>query len=148
MVKSTTVADDLTQDILVRAWEKRGSFDNRSSISTWLFAITFNLCIDHLRKNKRLKFDDWSAELDIPDVYDESEIEEVFELRQEKLTLLLEMLRPEDKAIILLKYMEEYDLHSIGAILGIKGESAVKMRLSRARLRLLALYNKFLPIFD
>lgn len=144
MTKSKDIAEDLRQDIMLKMIDKLGSFKGLSSFSTWLYSITYNHCIEHLRKYKRVRFDDLKDLLEIPEEVADEEIEEVFELRLERINFLLELLKPEDKAILLMKYHEGFDLKRIMEVTGIAGMSAAKMRLNRAKTRLIALYNKFL----
>jgi RNA polymerase sigma factor (sigma-70 family) len=143
MTKSNSVSDDLLQDIMLKVMEKLNLFEGRSSFSTWLYAITYNHCIEYLRQNKRIKYEDWAESIEIPEEISEADIENVLELKSERLQLLLEMLKPEDKALILLKYKEDFDLKKIMYILSFSGESATKMRLNRAKKRLVAFYNQF-----
>ena len=74
----------------------------------------------------------------------DEEVQEVFQLRLDRINFLLELLKPEDKAILLMKYQEGFDLNRIMEVSEIAGLSAAKMRLNRAKNRLVALYNKFL----
>jgi RNA polymerase sigma-70 factor (ECF subfamily) len=46
-------ADDLTQDIFVRAYQSLGSFKGESAFSTWIFRIAVNASLNKVRKNKR-----------------------------------------------------------------------------------------------
>lgn len=43
-------AQELTQDVFVRAWQKLGTFEGKSAFSTWLHRLTVNLVLMHLRK--------------------------------------------------------------------------------------------------
>ena len=45
-------AEDLAQEALLRAWQKRGSFDGRAEIRTWIFAIARNHWLDRLRRKR------------------------------------------------------------------------------------------------
>ncbi len=45
--------DDLTQEVFIVAFKKRGEFEGRSSLQTWLYAIARNLCFRYLRGQKR-----------------------------------------------------------------------------------------------
>jgi RNA polymerase sigma-70 factor (ECF subfamily) len=45
-------ADDLTQDVFLKAWRKIDSFDSRSSMKTWLYAIARTTVLDALRRRK------------------------------------------------------------------------------------------------
>jgi len=52
-VGNRETAEDLVQDVLVAAWEKRSGFDGRSKLSTWLFGILKFKILDHYRVQKR-----------------------------------------------------------------------------------------------
>lgn len=143
MVKRKSVADDLVQDVMVKAMTKMPTFQKKSSFSTWLYSITYNHCIEYLKRHRRVQFQDWEETLDIPEEAADDDVREVLDLKSSRLTLLLEMLVPQDKALILLKYQEGFDLKKIMYILSLDGESATKMRISRAKKRLLALYSQF-----
>ncbi len=47
-------ADDVVQDALVRLWNKAGAWDAKAgaSVSTWIYRITYNIAIDHKRRQK------------------------------------------------------------------------------------------------
>ncbi len=48
-------AEEITQDVFVGAYNKAHTFKGESQVSTWLYRITTNKCIDHLRSKKRKK---------------------------------------------------------------------------------------------
>ncbi len=49
MVQDHHVAEDLTQEVFVTVYKSLISFNEKSSLSTWIYRITVNKCIDHLR---------------------------------------------------------------------------------------------------
>ena len=53
MVGNQTDAEDLTQDVFVKVYKKIDKFRGASSLSTWIYRITMNTCLDFLRKRKR-----------------------------------------------------------------------------------------------
>jgi RNA polymerase sigma-70 factor (ECF subfamily) len=46
-------ADDAVQETFVRAWRAIDRFDGRSQLSTWLYRVCVNVCLNHLRRRKR-----------------------------------------------------------------------------------------------
>ena len=116
------------------------SFQERSSFSSWLYAITYNHCIDYLREKKKLHYPSWSEKHQIPEIIDESGEQEE-EINFDKLQVILEEIHPEEKAILLMKYREELSMKEIGNALRIS-EDAAKMRLKRARTRVKYLYYR------
>ncbi|PID58265.1 RNA polymerase subunit sigma-70 [candidate division KSB3 bacterium] len=52
MVRNHEDASDIAQDVFLKAYEVLGSFQKKSSFHTWLYRITANFCINHLRRNK------------------------------------------------------------------------------------------------
>ena len=51
MVRNAQLAEDLTQDVFVKAFRALPSYDHRRKFSSWLFKIAHNATIDHLRKS-------------------------------------------------------------------------------------------------
>lgn len=142
-VKDDDTAEDLCQEILIKVFLKLKDFRGEARFSTWLFAIVHNTCMDYLRKNKKSqilkviteKMADEVAEL----IEGVDEISE--ELSVQILEQLLEVISPEEKMLLLLKYKEKHSIKDIQESLGLS-ESAVKMRLKRARTHINDLYQK------
>ncbi len=140
-VKDRNVAEDLMQEIFIKVFMQISKFREEAKFSAWLYTIIHNTCIDHLRKTKinihKLITEELVDELiDVVD-YDEELPEE---LSIEILETLLDQLTPEGKLIILLKYKEKHPIRDIQETMGLS-ESAVKMRLKRAKELLNTLYD-------
>lgn len=55
IVQNTSDAEDITQDVFIRLYEKVGSFKGDSSLSTWLYRITIRQSLDHEKKKRRAR---------------------------------------------------------------------------------------------
>jgi RNA polymerase sigma-70 factor (ECF subfamily) len=139
-IKNRGQAEDFAADILSRAYEKLPGFRENASFSSWLYAITYNYSIDYLRLQKKLHYPNWNREHEIPDIVDESE-PDLQNASYEKLMKIMEMIHPEEKVLLLMKYQDNLSGKQIAATLRIS-EDAVKMRLKRARTRVIHLYRK------
>ncbi|WP_339734172.1 RNA polymerase sigma factor [uncultured Sunxiuqinia sp.] len=138
-IKDRNQANDFANDILSKAYEKLPGFKGNASFSSWLYAIAYNYCIDYLRLKKKMHYPNWNNQNELPDIIDESETD-LQEMTYENLMKILEMIHPEEKALLLMKYMDGLSGKQIAQTLRIS-EDAVKMRLKRARTRVIYLYN-------
>ena len=66
--------------------------------------------------------------------------QELFSLKASKLDQALDLIDPEDKAILLLKYQDDVSVKDLGTYFNA-GESAIKMRLKRAKIKVLEAHN-------
>jgi RNA polymerase sigma-70 factor (ECF subfamily) len=57
MVRHEDEAVDLSQEAWVKGWQRLKQFQREASFLTWMTRIVINLCLDHLRKQKRLRTD-------------------------------------------------------------------------------------------
>lgn len=139
-IKNRDLSVELATDIMARAFEKLDTFKGNSSFSTWLYAITYNNCIDYLREKKKLHYPEWNRKQELPDISEAEEVDESDKISYEFLVELMEKLHAEEKALLLMKYQDDMSLKQISGSMRIT-ESAVKMRLKRAKTRLLYLYK-------
>lgn len=139
-VKNKQVAVELAEDVFSKVFEKLPSFKQVSSFSSWLYSVTYNHCIDYLREKKKLHYPSWNKENELPEIIDE--IEDISEaINYENLMIIMESIHPEEKALLMMKYKDDLSMKQIGEALRIS-EDAAKMRLKRARARVLYLYTQ------
>lgn len=138
LLKNATLAEEFANDVLSKAFEKLDSFKGKSSFSSWLFSITYNMVIDYLRKKKQLHYPNWNRENDLPEIIDESDAD-LQEISYDNLLQVFEKIHPEEKVLLMMKYQDLLSLKEIANALSIS-EDAVKMRLKRARARVVYLY--------
>lgn len=144
MTRDKQLAADLTHDIFLKAFIGLPKFDHRSRFGTWLYSIAYNYCLDQLRKTQRHRSDELDDSRLAPDAPEDRYEAQLLELRAEALDAVLQAMLPEDRALLLMKYQDELSVKEMAEMRGL-GESAVKMRLLRARERALALYHQLFP---
>ncbi|MGH9492635.1 MAG: RNA polymerase sigma factor [Terriglobales bacterium] len=140
MLGDPEAADTLTQECFLRAWRKRSSFRGEAAVGTWLLCIAVNLARDHLR-NRRLAF--WrrlfAASKEGPRAEAEqlpglqSSPEQALVARQELqgVWAAVEELPAQQKAVFLLRFVEEMSLEEIAQALELRS-GTVKSHLFRA----------------
>jgi RNA polymerase sigma-70 factor (ECF subfamily) len=138
-LKNKNQSDEFANDILSKAYEKLNSFKGKAHFSSWLYSISYNTIIDYLRKKKQLHYPNWNQENELPEIIDETDTE-MNELSYDKLMEVFEKIHPEEKALLLMKYQDLLSLREIAATLSVS-EDAAKMRLKRARARVVYLYH-------
>jgi RNA polymerase sigma-70 factor (ECF subfamily) len=146
-------AEDLAQDALLRAVKALPGFRGDSLHTTWAYRITVNAWKNRVRSEKRRKF--WSTvtlglisskdgEEEVRDVKaDEPALDAGLEKAERTSSVqkaLLE-LDEDDRAIVLLREIEEKSYEEIGEMLGL-AQGTVKSRLFRARAKLKTLLEK------
>ena len=141
-VKTRDEAEDLSQDILIKLYLQLQTFKKDSKFTTWLHAIIHNQCIDYLRRNRKNLHEQITDKLS-EEVGELIDFDEALpeDLTEEILNELLEQISPEGKLILLLKYKEKKSVKEIQTALNIN-ESAVKMRLKRAKEKINKLYRE------
>jgi len=139
-LKDAKLSEEFANDVLTKAYEKIKGFKGTSSFSSWLYSITYNYCIDYLRAKKKLHYPEWNSNNEIPEIIDESETD-FEEASYENLLTIFELIHPEEKVLLLMKYQDNLPIKQIAKTLRIS-EDAVKMRLKRARSRVIYMYNQ------
>ncbi|WP_298481331.1 RNA polymerase sigma factor [uncultured Maribacter sp.] len=140
--KSQDEANDLTQDVFLMLFVKLSTFKGKSKFSTWLYSFTYNFCVNYVNRDKGRKISDNASDINeneniIPvEVTDES----LYDLQVAKLKKAMELIDPEDKSLLLLKYQDGVSIKELEGLLNI-GSSAVKMRLKRAKAKIIEIYN-------
>lgn len=140
-VLSIDEAKDLTQDVFLHVFIKLKSFKSNSKFSTWLYSVTYNFCVNYLNRDKERQMSQYSTQIE--ENYDlaiEVNDTKLFQMKSDKLEKALLQISPEDKMILQMKYQDDTSIKELQEYLEIS-ESAVKMRLSRAKEKIEAAYN-------
>lgn len=136
MTRDESSAEDLAQEVFVKAFFGLRSFEGRSSFRHWLQRIKVHHCLNHIKKHegkRQVSIDDDVADeavqLHVPPAADK-----MFEAMEDRrrIETILESLPATLRIPLILREMDELSYEEIASELGI-GLSAVKMRTKRAR---------------
>lgn len=144
IVRNQQDAQEISQDAFVKAFKALNQFKEKSSFSTWLYRISYNTAISHIKK-KRLEthsLEDKHENMSFTktnDAYHQLMRDD----RKKYLTKALDKLTAEERSIVHLYYYEEKDMHEIGNIMQLTHVN-VRVKLTRTRGKLLSHLNQLL----
>ena len=134
--------EDVVQEVFLSAYESWGRYRGDGSVRSWLGAIAVNKCRRyHRRTAVRLKFLKRTKEEAAERYGDGPEIGLMDRERLEQVQKAMTKLRPRDREVLVLRYLEEMDISRIAEILAAPA-NVVNVRLTRARQRLRAQIEK------
>jgi RNA polymerase sigma-70 factor (ECF subfamily) len=145
--------EDVAQQVFIKAYFSLGRFDLRSAFGTWLYKIAVNECWDYLRKKRvrRLVYEADLSEEQVRQLDATPDHAGVVEKprqdagrraeQRELLERLLGELGERDRLMLVLKEVEGFSVEEIGELMDLN-VNTVKVRLFRARGRLVEIYHK------
>ncbi|MCY7359013.1 MAG: sigma-70 family RNA polymerase sigma factor [Rudanella sp.] len=135
--KDSARAEDFTHDIFMKLIIKLGGFKEQAKFATWLYSVTYNYCTDHTRTRRSNEF--LTEDIDrVPDYSDNNDAE-IAEMQSVGLRNALEQLNADEKSLLMMKYQDDFSIRDIADMTKVT-ESAVKMRLKRAKDKLRKYY--------
>jgi len=141
MVKPQEDAEEVAQDTFLKAFKSIKQFKGNSKFSTWLYKIAYFTAINHLRKNKML-----TAQIDMSSFEndDRTAIENLNKNDQKHyISLALDHLKPVERNLITLFYLDEFSNRDIEKITGLT-QSNIKVSLMRSRKKMYGIMKKML----
>lgn len=131
-----TQAQDLAQETFIRVWQQLPTFQGKAQVSTWLYRIAVNTCLNHLRQTKRRPAEpllpQHEAQLpDAPDTHDEA---------VQQLYRCISQLAETDRLIISL-VLDEQPYAEIAQIVGVS-EGNLRVKIHRIKQQLTSLYQR------
>jgi len=142
MINNREDALDLTQEIFLKMYQNIGKFIYKSTFSTWLYRLAVNVCIDELRKRKKIN------EMPLPDsfsqTYADRDTPEDCAISNEEEHLIWEAigsLKEKERAILILRDVEGLSYNEIASVLKCS-VGRVKSRIHEARVKLKAALEK------
>ena len=125
--------EDYYQEVLIQIWRSLPKFRGESKVTTWIYRISLNTCISHVRKNTKGNINKVSL-IDVNlwenDIEKKQQVDEMYSL--------INKLNKLEKAVILL-WLEDRDYEEIASVVGItKANVAVKINRIKEKLRKLS----------
>lgn len=145
MLKNREEAEEVAQDTFIKVFKSLDKFKGDSKFSTWIYKVTYNTCLDRIKKNKKYLNDVAIGEFTFNKL---DSIDNALEnmIKEEKHTLIKNCINklPEDSsALLTLFYFEELSLDEISKIINIEANT-VKVKLFRARKKLAVILEQYL----
>ncbi|MBE6344012.1 MAG: RNA polymerase sigma factor [Bacteroidales bacterium] len=125
--------EDYYQEVLIQIWRSLPKFRGESKVTTWIYRISLNTCISHVRKNTKGNINKVPL-IDVNlwenDIEKKQQVDEMYSL--------INKLNKLEKAVILL-WLEDRDYEEIASVVGItKANVAVKINRIKEKLRKLS----------
>ncbi len=130
-VSDKAEAEDITQQVFVRAWENVNTFTFQGfPFSSWLYRIAHNAVIDSYRTKKNVIAIELVSELDVSYVTDHTE---TLDTKQEmaRIVSALKKLKPDEQSILVMRFIDELSNKEVAHALG-KTEGSVRVIQHRA----------------
>ncbi len=132
---------DLLQDIHLQLWRSFGHFDGRCSLRTWVYRVAHNVATGHVVRQRRIRKTLATIE-EIEAMPSNDQSERVVSEKQalERLSMLIQLLKPLDRQIII-SYLEGMDANSTAEITGLSAAN-VAMKVHRIKTMLKRWFNE------
>lgn len=133
-VKDKGRAEEIVQDVFIKAYQKMEQFRGESTIKTWLYRITINRCRDELRSSsfRRIFLSNEGIEVSVPFNGPTPDTTLIEKEREKELGSVILNLPVKFREVIILFYYQDKSIVEISNLLKIT-QNTVKTRLFRAR---------------
>jgi RNA polymerase sigma-70 factor (ECF subfamily) len=134
-------AIELTRTFFVVLFSEIHLFKGPYDFSIWLYERAYRLCVNYLNTISELKKD--SELINEPDDYLRIEVSDaiLFRMKSKKLKKAISLIRPEDRAILILRYQDDVSFSDLALLLRLDNNSG-KDSLTKAKASLVQAYNK------
>ena len=137
MLKNREEAEEVSQDSFIKVYKSLHKFKGDSKFSTWIYKLTYNSCLDRIKKNKKhyndVAIDEFTEHQvkTIDNALDRLENKE----REQAIQDCIAMLPNDDSFLLTLYYFEDQSLDEISKVLELAPNN-VKVKLFRSRKKL------------
>jgi len=133
MLGSKEDAEDVVQEAFIRLWRSADSFLGKSKLLTYFYPIVSNLCLDRLKANSRVGFDEFDEGIHL--VIDELDFDQNELIDSGAIGKALDTLSAKQRMAIMMWAYQDQTAQQIGVTLGMN-KNSVDQLLYRAKLKL------------
>jgi RNA polymerase sigma-70 factor (ECF subfamily) len=145
MIRNREEAEEVAQDTFIKVFKSLDKFKGDSKFSTWIYKVTYNTCLDRIKKNRK-HLNDVAIDEFIFNKLDTIDNALDNMINEEKRVLIKRCINklPEDSsALLTLFYFEDLSLVEISKIINSEANT-VKVKLFRARKKLAVILEQYL----
>ncbi len=141
-VKDTELAEDIFQEVFIKIIDtlRKGKYNHEGKFLQWAMRISYNMCVDHFRRNKRRPKVSPTETFDIFDVLqttdDNAEQSIIRSQTHDKVRRLVDMLPPEQREVVILRHYAEMSFKEIAKLTRVSINTALgRMRYALINIR-------------
>jgi RNA polymerase sigma-70 factor (ECF subfamily) len=133
LLKNKEDAEDIYQEVFVKAWKNLSSFEFKSDFYTWLYRITANTCFSYRSGRHRHHLENISLEEGFHDAFVEETADRTE--KQQHIIDAVDELPPKQRTVFVMRYYQGHKIRDIATLLGLS-TGTIKRYLHRATLKL------------
>ncbi|PZD96614.1 hypothetical protein DNH61_07415 [Paenibacillus sambharensis] len=124
-------AEDVVQEVFIRAYEHLDSYEEKGQFTGWLFTIAHRLCLNKIKYRSR-----WFAVINKAAEQERNATTNIeLDVHEDETLILLNCLKPALKSVVILKVLNGMSYEEISAVTGVKAQS-LRKQFERARKQL------------
>lgn len=153
IVRNQNEVEDIAQEVFIKVFKNINKFEEKSSLYTWIYRITVNMCIDTIKKRKSVVYIDEKLETGDGEIERQFEsdqkTDEIYEKKELKdiIKKCIEELPEKQRMMIILRDIKGFSYEEISSFTKTN-IGTVKSQINRARLKLKELLEKKGTIVD
>ncbi len=153
IVRNQNEVEDIAQEVFIKVFKNINKFEEKSSLYTWIYRITVNMCIDTIKKRKSVVYIDEKLETGDGEIERQFEsdqkTDEIYEKKELKdiINKCIEELPEKQRMMIILRDIKGFSYEEISSFTKTN-IGTVKSQINRARLKLKELLEKKGTIVD
>mgnify|MGYP000509659332 CR=1 FL=1 len=141
-VKDTALAEDIFQEVFIKIIDtlRQGKYNHEGKFVQWAMRISYNMCVDYFRRNKRRPKVSPTETFDIfdvlPVVEDNAEQTMIRSQTHDKIRRLVDMLPPEQREVVILRHYADMSFKEIAQLTRVSINTALgRMRYALINIR-------------